>query len=58
MILRLAFLGEGKVYHRGEPILLPKWPEGDSKQKGRMFEKYHHLLKLASLSVRLRTINR
>ena len=48
MIPSVAFLGEGGVYLRGEPILLQEWPEGDSQREEGMSGKYHRLLKLAT----------
>ena len=33
MIPSVAFLGEGEVYLRGEPILLQEWPEEDSQRE-------------------------
>ena len=44
----VAFLGEGEVYLRGEPILLQEWPEGDSQREEGMSGVYHRLLKLAT----------
>ena len=58
LIPSVASLGEREVYLRGEPILLQKWPEGDSQLEERMSGVYHSLLKLATSSVRLGTINR
>ena len=58
MIASVAFLAEGEVYLRGEPILLQEWPEGDSQREEGMSGVYHRLLKLATSSVRLGTINR
>ena len=48
MILSLAFLDEGKVYLRGETILLQEWPKGDSQCEEGMSGVYHRLLKLAT----------
>ena len=58
MIPSVASLGEGEVYLRGEPILLQEWPEGDSQREEGMSGVDHRLLKLATSSVRLGTINR
>ena len=58
MIPNVALLDEGEVYLQGQPITLQEWPEGDSQQEEGMSGKYHRLLKLATPSVRLRTINR
>ena len=58
MIPSVAFLGEGEVYLRGEPILLHEWPEGDSQREEGMFGKYRRLLKLATSSVWLGATNR
>ena len=49
----VAFLHEGEVYLRGEPILLQEWPEGDSLQGEGVSGYYHRLSKLATSSVRL-----
>ena len=53
MIPSVAFLAEGQVYLRGEPILLQEWPEGDSQQEEGTSGKYHRLLKLAICSHRV-----
>ena len=58
MIPIVAFLGEGEVYLRREPILLQEWPEGDSQREEGMCAKYHRLLKLATSSLRLGATNR
>ena len=58
MIPSVAFLGEGKVYLRGEPILRQKLPEGDSQREEGMSGVYHRLLKLATSSVWLATMSR
>ena len=57
MIRSVAPLGQGEVYLRREPILLQKWPEGDSQGEEGMSGVYNCLLKLATSSVRLGTIN-
>ena len=48
----------GEVYLRGEPIFLQGWPEGDSQKEEGMSGVHNRLLKLATFSVRLGTINR
>ena len=61
MIPSVAVLGEGEVYLWGEwaaPILLPEWPEADSQRDEGMSGVYHRLLKLATSSFILGTINR
>ena len=57
MIPGVAFLGDGKVYLRGDPILLQEQPEGDSQREKGVSGVYHRLLKLATSSVPLGTIN-
>ena len=54
----VALLAEGEVYLRGEPILLQEWPEGDFQREEGMSRVYHRLLKPATSSVQLGTINR
>ena len=54
----VPFLGDGQLYLRGEPVLLHKWSEGDSQREEGMSGVYHRLLKLATSSVGLETINR
>ena len=57
MIPSVAFLAEGEVYLRKEPLLLQGWPEGDSQREEGMSRKYHSLPKLATSSVRLGPTN-
>ena len=57
MISNVAFLCEGKVYLRREPILLQEWPKGDSPQEEGISGAYHRLIVLTTSSVRPGTIN-
>ena len=57
IIPNVAFLGDGEVYLRGEPIHLQKWPEDGSQREEVMSAKYHRLRKLPTSSVRLGATN-
>ena len=46
------------MYLLGEPMFLQEWPEGDFQREERMSGVYQCLLKLATSSVWLGTINR
>ena len=47
MIPSVAYLGEGEVYLRGEPIFLQERPKGDSEREEGICGVYYRLLKLA-----------
>ena len=55
MIPSVAFLGEGEMYLRGEPILPQEWLERDTQRGEEMSGVYHRLLRLGSSSVWLVT---